>query len=294
MKIELFKVNAFAKTQSGGNPAGVVLNGNGLSEQQMQEIAKRAGFSETAFVSSSEKADFCVRFFTPSSEVDLCGHATIATFSLMSQKGLLQVGSYKQETKAGVLNIEVQKDHQIFMEQNKPIFGEQIDLKRIASILGINPNFISETGLSPMIVSTGLPDILVGIKNREALFSIKPNFEEMKVLSKELDIIGVHVFTFDTLNEEATAHCRNFAPFYDIDEEAATGTASGALACYLFNEGGISKEETRQLIFEQGYSMDRPSEIKASLNIREDMEIIKVQVGGIAVIEKTLSIDLNS
>ena len=122
MKIQVHTLNAFAKTENGGNPAGVVLNASDLSDEQMLEVAKKVGFSETAFVQKSDNADFKVKFFTPSAEVDLCGHATIATFYLLGNKQVIQPGDYKQETKAGILNIEILHDGSVLMDQNTPIF----------------------------------------------------------------------------------------------------------------------------------------------------------------------------
>ena len=93
--IKVYTLNAFTDDVSGGNPAGVVLDADNLTEKQMQGIAKKVGFSETAFVMSSDSADFRVRFFTPSDEVDLCGHATIATFKLLLLKGRIATVVYK-------------------------------------------------------------------------------------------------------------------------------------------------------------------------------------------------------
>src|SRR3989344_2115961 len=106
MEIKVYTLNSFAKEQNGGNPAGVVLNADGLTEVQMKSIAGQVGFSETAFIQKSQKANFKVRFFTPTDEVDLCGHATIASYYLMWKQGLIKPGNYKQETKAGLLGIE--------------------------------------------------------------------------------------------------------------------------------------------------------------------------------------------
>lgn len=92
MKVNVYQLNSFAKTNEGGNPAGVVLDADSLSEKQMGKIAAILGFSETAFVMQSGIADFRVRFFTPKEEVDLCGHATIAAFYTMSYLGLLKPG----------------------------------------------------------------------------------------------------------------------------------------------------------------------------------------------------------
>ena len=277
--MKYYTLNAFAKTTEGGNPAGVVFDAEKLSNQTKQEIAKQIGFSETAFVEKSDKADFKVTFFTPSGEVDLCGHATIATFFLMLKLNRIQIGKYTQETKAGVLSIEAIKDEIIFMNQNTPEFFETIDKNEIADSLNISPDIISEN-LPVQIVSTGLKDIFIPVKNLKNLFDIQPNFEKVANISKKYGTIGYHIFTLETKNN-ATAHCRNLAPLYDIPEEAATGTSSGALSCYLFKYGIIKGDQINNLVFEQGYSMNRPSEILAQLKINDE-KITEVKVGGIA------------
>lgn len=106
METTVYTLTAFSKAVNGGNPAGVVLDADFLSEHEMQKIAAEVGFSETAFVQKSENADFKLRFFTPCAEVDLCGHATVAAFYLLAYKGLIEVGEYSQETKAGILKVE--------------------------------------------------------------------------------------------------------------------------------------------------------------------------------------------
>lgn len=289
MNIKVYTLNAFAKTKEGGNPAGVVLDADSLSDEVMQKIAQKIGFSETAFVQKSNKADFKVRFFTPNGEVDLCGHATIATFYLMAKKNLLKSGTYTQETKAGILNLEVQDDNTIFMNQNPPQFFDEIDKKEIAESLNISEEIISND-LSVQIVSTGLRDIFIPIKSLKYLHNINPNFKEVSKISKKYDVIGYHLFTLET-KFGSTAHCRNLAPLYDIPEESATGTSSGALSCYLFKYGKISKQHTNHLVFEQGYSMKKPSEIFVNLKLQDD-KIVEVKVGGIAsnIQEKELSV----
>ncbi len=279
MIIKVYTLNAFAKNPQGGNPAGVVLEAGSLSDNQMQQITKEVSFSETAFVSKSDKADFRVRFFTPKGEVDLCGHATIATFFLMAKLKLIQFGMYTQETKAGVLNIEVKSDEAIFMNQNTPQFFEEIDKEEIAHSLNI-PIEVIESDLPIQIVSTGLRDILVPIRTLSELHSIKPNFEKVYEISKKYDVVGYHLFTLET-KFDSTAHCRNLAPLYDIPEESATGTSNGALSCYLWKNRKINNDQSQNLVYEQGYSMGKPSEILVNL-ITDDEKIVEVKVGGIA------------
>ena len=102
----------------------------------------------------------------------------------------------------------------------------------------------------------------------------------LKEMSEENDVVSYHLFTLET-KDEATAHCRDLAPLYGIDEEAATGTANGALSCYLWKYGKIGARQTRSLVFEQGYSMNRPSEIMAKLEVEGEI-VTRVVVGGVA------------
>lgn len=280
MKVKVYTLNAFAKTNNGGNPAGVVLHADELTEEHMQEIATKVGLSETAFIQESNKADFKLRFFTPNKEVDLCGHATIAAFYLLESKGEIQSGEYSEETRAGVLKVQCIKDKSIFMSQVNPQFYEILDKKYIAATLNISEEHIRPQ-LPIQIVSTGLRDVFIPINSLEALYKIKPDFNKIAKISEKLNVTGYHLFSLETENK-AIASCRNFAPLYDIPEEAATGTSNGALSCYLYKYGIINKNNSKNLIFEQGYSMGKPSEILASLAI-SDEKIVEVKVGGTAL-----------
>jgi PhzF family phenazine biosynthesis protein len=278
MEIHAFTLNAFAKESGGGNPAGVVLEADDLSDKQMLTIAAEIGFSETAFVAKSNLADGKVRFFTPAAEVDLCGHATIATYFLMGSTGILRPGCYTQETRAGILPIEIRPDGAVFMDQNLPQFLDCVDKAELADSLRISEEaFLPD--LPARIVSTGLRDILIPVKSIKQLLNIQPDFQKVAGISRKYGVIGYHLFTLETVGK-AAAHCRNLAPLYEIPEEAATGTSNGALACYLFHEGLIA-ENAGELVFEQGYSMGRPSEIRAELTV-DGGEIRRVRVGGTA------------
>lgn len=275
--MKIYSLNAFAITENGGNPAGVCLKSENLSEKQMQEIAAQVGYSETAFVLPSEKADFRVRFFTPVREVDLCGHATIATFSLMHQIGLISSGSYRQETLAGILSVEIDKNGTVRMEQNLPVFGSEANKNVIAKSLNVSVDSLIRN-MPLQVVSTGLMDLIIPIKSLELLNSIEPDFSRIVDISRELGVSGYHLFTTETVRG-STAHCRNFAPLYEINEEAATGTATGATISYMYRHGMLKDSDT--YTFEQGYTMNRPSEIQGFIE-EKDGEICKIQIGGTA------------
>jgi PhzF family phenazine biosynthesis protein len=288
IKVKVFLLKSFGVNETGGNPAGVVLSADVLTDDQKKAISKEVNFSETAFIETSDKADFKVRFFTPTEEVDLCGHATIATYSLLFQQSFLKPGHYKQELKAGILGIEVQNNGLVIMEQSLPQFSENIPLEDIKDVFDM-PVIVD--GLKPQIVSTGLRDIMLPVKSREQLFALKPNFEKMADLNKKTKSIGVHAFALDTIDPKSIAHCRNFAPLYGIMEESATGSSNGALTCYLYHHGKLNDRNLQNMKFEQGYSMNKPSEIFVGLEV-DGQQITKVTVGGKAILfgEKEIEI----
>lgn len=274
----IYKVTAFSDDINGGNPAGVVLNADSFTEGQMLKIAKDVGFSETAFVMNSDLANYKIRFFTPRGEVDLCGHATVATFNLLRDMGIITTGNYTQETKAGILKLQV-FDKYIYMEQNLPKFYDFIVKDEIYTCFENQPSdYICDFPIQ--IVSTGLRDIIIPVKDLDSLFALKPNLEKINEISSKYDVIGFHVFCLETLHN-GEAHARNFAPRYGISEESATGTSNGALACYLKNY--INYNFGGKFVIEQGYIMKRPSKICVEL-ICDDDKIVDIYVGGSATL----------
>jgi PhzF family phenazine biosynthesis protein len=283
MLVKAYKINAFAKTPEGGNPAGVVVHADNLPVKKMQEVAHIIGVSETAFVMKSNIADFEVRFFTPTSEVDLCGHATIGTFAVLLGRKIIKPGIYSQQTRAGILCVEAREDGTIMMNQATPVFSKELGktaAAEIADALCISQDSLL-SDLPVQIVSTGLADLLVPVRSLDILNGIRPDFVKVRDISRKYKAVGVHLFTLETLLG-STAHCRDLAPIVGIPEESATGTASGALACYLYRHGRISKDSVENIVFEQGYSMGLPSEILASLRV-EAGEIMEVRIGGKAL-----------
>jgi PhzF family phenazine biosynthesis protein len=274
MNRQIYKISAFQYNNMGGNPAGVVLDADLLSESDMLTIAKEVGYSETAFIMKSLNADFKVKFFTPVAEVDLCGHATIASFNLLRDLHLINKGHYTQETKAGVLQLEIH-DNLVYMEQNIPIFSEIIDRKELINCFDVDANAFS-SDMPIQIVSTGLRDIILPIRSLNTLNMLKANSNSISMISEKYDVVGIHAFCLESINK-ADAHTRNFAPRYGIDEESATGTSNGALACYLSKYSDDSND--RSFEFEQGYIMNLPSRIFVKL-INDKGNIESVKVGG--------------
>lgn len=290
MEVNIFQVDAFTNIPFGGNPAGVVTNSKGLKDDDMQRIANEMSLSETVFIRQLEDCYFKVRYFTPLCEVDLCGHATIAGIYTLAKKGYIKAiekGTKKAriETRLGPLTVDIAfsgyEPQYIVMEQDTPrAIGRVEEINELAAAMGINVEEIGIDGTSaaPEIVSTGLPDIIMPVRNEEVLKSINVDNQALTALSNRLGVTGVHAFALDKdLEDEAVA--RNFAPAVGIPEEAATGTSNGALIYYL-KSNNILKGE--RLLVRQGQYMNRPSQIACFINQGESG--FKVKVGGSASI----------
>jgi len=269
--VDVYVAVAFSKDAKGGNKAGVVLGRSELTSVQKAAIAKEMGYSETVFVLDSDKADFRLQYFTPTEEVPLCGHATIAAFSTLKLLNMLDKPDCTIETEAGILNIHIKDDGLILMEQNRPAYLEVLDSDIFMGC--IERNFIDHR-FPIQIVSTGLNDVMLPVDSVEHLEQLSPDFEIIANMSKEKEVVGVHAFTI-IKESDVTAICRNFAPLYGIDEESATGTANCALACYLFK---YYKQQS-QYVFEQGHNMGDISRIVVNLSYHENV-IDSVFVGG--------------
>lgn len=263
-------VYAFRHQGAGGNGAGVVLDGAGLSRQQKMDIAARVGLSETAFVTPSPKADYHLEYFTPVDEVDLCGHATIATFLLLHRQGLAP-GRYTIDTRAGVLQMIIDPDGTVWMQQCCPAF---FDTYPAADFMDCIPGIQAVPGLPIQAVSTGLKDILLPVASVDQLYQLQPDFEAMARLNRQQGVVGIHAFAL-TGGTDPVAVCRNFAPLYGIPEESATGTSNCALACYLHRYG----HPASRYRFLQGVNMGCTSAIEVRLSNGEQ-GVLQVFVGG--------------
>ena len=284
--MKCYIVHAFSDTAFGGNPAGVIViepEGNFPPEEIMMKIAAELRYSETAFVKQIGSNVFHTRYFTPKAEVELCGHATIATFHVLSETGLIaQTGRYVNRTLAGNLHVELQNGA-IFMEMASTVslgIIERTDhLKRLYAVMGLTEeNWTPDQIYLPEIISTGLPDIILPVKDQATLEAIRPDFAGLAELSSEMEVVGVHAFALAA--DDGMIHCRNFAPLYGIDEEAATGTANGALTYYLYRHQLLAVES--EAVFIQGEAMKRPSQIISRLKLTDKQ--LSIVVGGNAVI----------
>lgn len=279
--MELYVADAFTTTRFSGNQAGVALLGSEdfPAETLMRALAGELKHSETAFVKQTGEKAFHIRYFTPAEEVDLCGHATIAAFTVLRDTGAIAPGDYFLHTRSGDLEIGVGKDA-VWMGMAAPKDGRTFSEAEQAELYAAYGLTLADrpAGLEPQAVSTGLMDILLPVQTLETLDRAVQNEGEVTRLSEHYGVVGVHMFCPNT--PDAAAHCRNFAPLYAIPEEAATGTSNGALTYYLYRRGLVQTGADNRFV--QGEKMGKPSEILS--RITEDGSGVKVRVGGRALI----------
>jgi PhzF family phenazine biosynthesis protein len=286
-------VDAFTDEPLTGNAAGVLPDAAGLDDSQMQAVARELAVSETAFVHPADSADRRLRYFTPTTEVDLCGHATIATHAALYEAGEIDAGTHTLATNVGTLEITVQSDGTVWMTQNEPdIYECAVKFDRLADALGCDASAFEGVAeaLPVAYADTGLPFLVVPVSFLNDLGSMDPNFAAVEALADEHDTAGIYAFTFDTLSADTTLHGRCFVPGAGVPEDPVTGTASGACGAYLDHFGafrgdgaeaipGVDEDDVpdsppsgtdvsaevgtpEEMVFEQGHYLDRPGRVR--------------------------------
>lgn len=295
--IKVYHYDAFSKEPNKGNPAGVVLSGDELTDAQMQEIAFKVGFNETAFPVKSEVADFRIRFFTPGHEMNLCGHATMATVYSLISKGLLdEKTNFTIETKAGILPINVKSSTEgetfITMKQASPLFNEFNGSREdLASSIGLNESDI-DGDLPILYGSTGNWTLLIPIKHLEAFKRMKPNNNVFPAILKEIPKSSVHPFCTEAYDSDADMHARHFSsPFSGTVEDAVTGTASGVMGAFFAKYIKSDRfEESLNIIVEQGHEIEKDGRVM--VNVTKNNESYDIEITGNAVYVKEFDVYL--
>ncbi len=289
MEVNIFQVDAFSSKPFGGNPTIIVPNAKWISNEDRQKIANEMNVSYTSFVQQLGDERFKVSFFTPIREVRFSGHGTIATFYAMAEMGYIKpiyngIKKAVMETNIGKLPVEISYKNdrvdKVIMELDGPFdFGEVVDGPVLLHSLGLDR---SEIGVGdqyypPEIIATGLPYIILPLKDRETLDRLELDACcSLLEYCKAHDVAGVHAFYIPELNSDKV-YSRNFAPLIDINEEPVSGIAAGALIYYLKKHKLIESNEINSI---QGFAMNRPSE--AHCYLEEEDGKFKVKVGGSA------------
>ncbi len=271
-------MDVFAEKKYQGNQLAVVLDAKKLPSDEMQQIAQEMNYSETTFILSKGKQStgYPVRIFTPKEEVPFAGHPTLGTAYIIAHK--IEKKSKKPivlNLKVGKIPVELAKDI-LWMKQKPPTFGCLYDPESIASCLNLNEEDI-DTKFPVQEVSTGIPFLILPLRNLDALKRAKVDTEKFFELVKCNDANAILLFCPETYNKENDLCVRVFADYYGVPEDPATGSGNGCLAGYLVRYRYLEKDSI-DIRVEQGYEIDRPSLIL--LKAEEKEEFIDIYVGG--------------
>lgn len=302
--LKFYQADVFTGQPFGGNPVAVFPDAHGLADYQLQRIAREMNLSETVFVlpPMDQAAVVRLRIFTPTQEIPFAGHPVLGTFFVLAQLGLIAVTDgvtrVMQECNIGLFPVELHAEDgeltRVVMTQPKPEFLGPVDaiedVYKIASALGLPKYAITDMKWPIEVVSTGLPVLIVPLRTLTAVRSIQLNAPAIVDVCSQFGANGVMAFTTVTVEPSATVHARMFAPSIGILEDPATGSAGGALGAYLVQNGAADVAPTTEIIVEQGYEIERPSQI--FVRVESDDDIIQtVKVGGqcVMVVEGTLT-----
>lgn len=298
------QADVFTEVVFGGNPVAVFPDAQGLSDGEMQQIARELNLSETTFVlpPTDPKADVRVRFFTPTTELPFAGHPTIGTHVVLAQAGRYEITGpvtrVWQEIKIGTLPVDLITDSQgtnrAVMTQDEARHGSVYESRdTLAKALGISPQDL-RPDLPAQVFSTGLPGLIVPLASLAAMQRIELNVGLFNEICRSMDVTGAEVFSLETLDKAHHAHVRNFDPLAGVFEDPATGSMAGALGAYLLHHGVFDYEtsaSTTHLVIEQGFEIGRPSLLEVEVDI-QDGAVTEVRVGGqvVVILEGTLKL----
>jgi len=298
--VSVLLVDAFTTTPGKGNRAGVVLDASGLTTEEMQAVAKTVNVSETAFMipaSDRDGYDLEVRYFTPSIEVPICGHATIGSHFARAEAFGINKDRLVAKTGAGILPVDIVTENgvrKIVMTQGSPSLTPPYDDSiccEIHAALGLTLDDVS-ADLPIQEASTGHSKVMVPIKSVETLDGMTPDMEGLTKCSNKIGCNGFFVFAFNDAPDLCLTSGRMFAPAIGIEEDPVTGNANGPCGYYLTEHGVLPDEKKHTYKGRQGVAMGKAGIIEVIVHRHADGSKT-IQVAGTAVDAGEITVELN-
>ena len=285
------QVDVFTSQPFAGNPLAVFPDAQGLNDEEMQLIAREMNLSETTFVlpARAKGATYRMRIFTPAQELAYAGHPSVGTAFLLASQGKLDLKAPStrvfQDVPAGVLPMDIETSPDgtitaVWTTQGAPDFRHpEKERSRLATALGLTEGDLHPT-LPPQVVSTGLPWLMVPLRDTAALDRVSPDPRAFR----EPGGFHENVYPFVVMPEGATASTegRGF-PMREF-EDPFTGSATGCLGAYLAHHGALKpKGGFVEFVNRQGRHLKRPGSGKVRVAVDEGGKPRTVSVGGVAV-----------
>ncbi|WP_171178926.1 PhzF family phenazine biosynthesis protein [Ruegeria sp. HKCCD8929] len=249
-------VDAFSDRAFGGNGCAVVHGGASLPEAVCTAYVRETSLVECTFTGPSEVADIRVRYFLASREIPFAGHPTIATVAAMRSRGMIKGDALTLETGAGIVSIRLAGD-EIEMTQVAPQFGALVPAELVAEGIGLNADAIISP---PQMVSTGLPFCITVLRDHAALRAARLNVEALRRMAETqgydgTDMMEPFLVTLEGATDAGDTFSRLLMAPPSPPEDPFTGSATGAMAAYLWKRGLMDKDS---FVAEQGHDMGRP------------------------------------
>jgi len=290
MRYRYFICDVFTDTRFGGNPLAVLPDARGLSDRQMQQIAREFNFSESTFVFPPEAGQTRrVRIFTPTAEIPFAGHPNVGTAFVLAAAGefgpLDRALTVTFEEKAGLVPIAIQKlpGQPITCELTAPqrlSLGRTTSARALARAISLDEGDVVTRTHPPQVASVGLPFLLAELKNRGALERARINMDGLDALVAEGLTPDLHLYVHSADGFDLRA--RMFAPLDGVPEDPATGSANCALAG-LLSQCSEETDGSFHWRIAQGVEMGRPSILEARTEKRAGI-VEAIRIGGASVL----------
>lgn len=280
------QVDAFTQHALGGNPCAVFFDCEDMNDETMQAVTREMNLSESAFLLPPTIGDFKVRYFTPMGEIPMAGHPTIATTFALVESGKIKLITEKMtialELNVGIIPVEILSENEkvkcITMSQKTPEFMRIYDSSEVLPIFGL-----SESDLEPnspiQTVSTGTPQLMIHVRDLDALRKINVNSSSYQNFHRQGDWFSSHIFCLQGISDQGSTFARHLSPPPDLFEDPFTGSATGGMAAYLWHYGFL---DSPKFIAEQGHWLHRPGQAYVEV-VGDRNNIATVKVGGSAV-----------
>jgi PhzF family phenazine biosynthesis protein len=313
---QIYQVDAFTRHRYGGNPAGVVLYADSLSDHEMQDLARELNNGDTAFVLRPDAADhdLRVRFFTPRAEAGFVGHATIAVHTVLAARAAaaqaLAPGSargsaltpattapLRQKQRTGIVTVERRASAagtEFAISQPPAPLQAPLGAAELAPVLvalSLQPADL-EPRCPALIAGAGSTRLLLGVKSAALLAGLQPDLARLQALSATLGAAGYFLYTLHPALADCDTEARMFCPALGIPEDPVSGNAHGMLGVYLWQQGLLQPDAAGAVAFRgrQGHFMRRPGELRIELALSgTTLQSVAIVGQGVIVFEASLS-----
>lgn len=285
--IRVFQVDAFTGTPFTGNPATVVLDGEGLSDDQMRTVAREFAKGDAAFVlpATAPDHDLTVRFFMPNKEAPFVGHATLAAHAVLARHAPQALR--RQAGRSGIVEVRMQADGSFSISQPPPVLARETSTEEITALLpllGLSTAHL-DPACAPQIAGTASTRLLIALRDVAALDAIAPRLPQLAAMSAPLGAHGYFLFARAGAPAGCLTESRMFCPALGIDEDPVSGNAHAMLAV-LLHERGLLPAASAQAQFTgaQGRHVGRPGRVQVSVQLDAAGKPRAVEIAGQAVV----------